>query len=392
MSTQNPHIYLDHSATTPVRPEVMAAMQPYFADFYGNPSSIHSVGRKAHAGLQQARRTVAQVLGVRESEILFTSCGSESDNAAVRGIAMARRRQSGVNRIVTSAVEHKAVLATAQDLAENYGFALTVLPVDGEGRVRVADVAAALGPDVALVSIMYANNEIGAVQPLAEIGELCRAAGIPLHTDAVQAVGRLPIQMIELGVDALSVSAHKFYGPKGVGFLYLRNGVPFLPIQTGGGHEGNRRAGTENVPYIVGMARALELADGERVAENNRLRVLRDQLVGGILEEVAGARLTGSATHRLANHASFVIAGVEAEGILIGLDMAGIAASSGSACTSAAQKPSHVLEAIGVPATEAAGGLRLSLGRSNTPEQVTVVLAHLSRIVAQIRGALPVTL
>ncbi len=389
--TQHPIIYMDHSASTPVRPEVMEAMQPYFDQFYGNPSSIHRVGRQARAGLDRARRTVAEILGARESEIVFTACGTESDNAALRGIALARRKATGANRIITLPIEHKAVLHTAYDLRDNFGFQLTLVPVDEQGLVQVEDVAQALGDgqDVAVVSVMLANNEIGTIQPVAPIGRLCQERGVPFHTDAVQAAGKLPLKVDELHVDALSVSAHKFYGPKGVGFLYLRQGTPFQPILTGASHEGNRRAGTENVSGILGLARALALCEEEREEENARLQALRDRLIGGILEEVEGAHLTGHPTQRLANHASFVIQGVEAEGVLIALDLAGVAASSGSACTSAAQKPSHVLEAIGVPARDAVGGLRLSLGHSNTPEQVEYVLEQLPRIVERIRGAGP---
>ncbi len=385
-------IYMDHAATTPTRAEAIEAMLPYLSEFYGNPSSIHSIGRKAHAGLDAARRTIAQLLGAKPNEIVFTGCGSESDNAALRGIAGARREQSGANRIITSAIEHKAVLETAVDLRDHYGFELTVLPVDGEGRVDVAALEAILAEDVAVVSVMLANNEIGTIQPLAEIGALCRAREIPFHTDAVQAAGKVSIQVDELQVDALSTSAHKFYGPKGVGFLYLRQGTPFHTFLTGGSHEGNRRAGTENVPGIVAMAKAFALAEAEREEESARLQLLRDRLIGGILEGVEGAHLTGSPTDRLPNHASFVIDHVEAEGVLIALDMAGVAASSGSACTSAAQKPSHVLEAVGIPPHLSAGGLRLSLGQSNNAEQIDYVIEKLPRIIAQIRGMAPVAL
>lgn len=384
-----PTIYLDHSATTPVHPDVLAAMLPYFSEHYGNPSSIHSLGRRANVALELARRKVAEIIGARPTEIIFTSGGSEGDNAAVRGIALARREATGANRIITSAIEHSAVLRSAEALRDHFGFRLTVLPVDSDGLVAVADVEAALGDgaDVAVVSVMYANNEIGAIQPIAEIGALCRARSVPFHTDAVQATGKLPLNVGDLQVDALSTSAHKFYGPKGVGFLYLRQGIPFLPILTGGSHEQSRRAGTENVPLIVGLARALELVEAERPAENARLRVLRDGLIGGILESVDGARLTGSASQRLDNHASFVISGVEAQGVLIGLDLAGVAASSGSACMSAAQRPSHVLEAIGISAADAVGGLRLTLGHSNGPEDVTYLLEKLPSIVHQLRAA-----
>ena len=394
MSSSRRTIYMDHSATTPVHPEVLVAMQPYFTEFYGNPSSIHGVGRRAGVAIASARRTIAELIGAKVNEIIFTSGGTEGDNAALRGIALARRESSGANRIITSAVEHKAVLHTAEELRDHFGFDLTVLPVDSAGLVAVADVAAALGDgqNVAVVSIMYVNNEVGTVQPIAEIGSLCRAVGVPFHTDAVQAVGKLPLQVDALGIDALSTSAHKFYGPKGVGFLYLRGGTPFLPMMTGGSHESNRRAGTENVPFIVAMAKALAIVEGERATENARLQVLSDQLIGGVLENVEGARLTGSRTQRLPGHASFVISGVEAEGVLIALDLAGVAASSGSACTSGAQRPSHVLEAMGVSAQDAVGGLRLSLGHSNTPADVEYVLEKLPHIVAQIKGAEPVML
>lgn len=387
-------IYMDHSATTPVRAEVLEAMQPYFAEFYGNPSSIHSVGRRAGVALAQARRAIADMIGAKPNEIIFTGCGTESDNAALRGIALARRQSTGAQRIITLPIEHKAVLYTAQDLADHFGFELTLVPVDREGIVSVEEVARSLGDgkDVAVVSVMAANNEVGTIQPIAEIGALCRARGVPFHTDAVQAAGKLSLNVDQLNIDAMSTSAHKFYGPKGVGFLYLRGGTPFLPYVTGGSHEGGRRAGTENVPFIVGMAKALELVEAEREEENARLRVLRDQLIGGILETVDGAMLTGSATQRLDSHASFVIRGVEAEGVLIALDLAGIAASSGSACMSGSHRPSHVLEALGVPPTDGVGGLRLSLGHSNRPEDVTYLLERLPQIVNQIKGTAPVQL
>jgi len=391
-------IYLDHSATTPLRPEVVSAMEPYYGSTdlaqsakYGNPSSIHHAGRASYAGLSDARRTIAEILGADSNEIVFTGCGSESDNAAVRGIALARRKMDGANRIITTPIEHHAVLYTAEDLRELFGFEVTLLPVDGDGLVEVDDLAEAIGDgsDVALVSVMYANNEIGSIQPISELGSLCRERNVPFHTDAVQAAGKLPLCVKELNVDALSASAHKFYGPKGVGFLYLRRGTPFHPSLTGGSHEGRRRAGTENVPGIVGMAAALALCEAERSFEMARLRSLRDRIIDATVRSIEGVRLTGSPTFRLDNHASFVLRDVEAEGILIGLDLAGIAASSGSACTSARQQPSHVLEAIGVHAADLAGGLRLSLGLSNTSEQIEKFLDSLPRIVDQHRQAPP---
>jgi cysteine desulfurase len=331
---------------------------------------------------------VAATIHARADEIIFTGGGSEADNAALRGIALARRETTGANRIVTTAIEHHAVLTTAEALRDHFGFELTVLPVDEQGRVQVADLEATLGQgtDVAVVSIMYANNEVGTIQPIAALSACCHAHGIPFHSDAVQAVGKLPLAVDELGVDAFSASAHKFYGPKGVGFLYLRKGTPFMPILTGGGHEDNRRAGTENVAAIVGLSKALTIVENDRLAERDRLRLLRDQLIGGILENVDGARLTGSLTDRLDCHASFVIRGVEAQGILIGLDMAGVAASSGSACTSGAQRPSHVLTALGISAADAVGGLRLTLGRSTRPSDVSYVLEKLPAIVSRMRG------
>jgi cysteine desulfurase len=379
---------MDHAATTPLHKDVLAAMLPYYTERYGNPSSIHRLGRRANVALNQARNIIAQTLGARSSEIIFTSGGSEGANTALRGIALARRSETGANRIITTAVEHHAVLHTAEDLRDHYGFDLTVLPVDEDGAIRLEEVERSLGNgrDVALVSVMIANNEIGTIQPVADIGRLCRDRGAPFHTDAVQAVGRLSLKVDDLHIDALSVSAHKFYGPKGAGFLYLRGGVSFLPYLTGGSHENNRRAGTENVASIVGMARALQIAESERLEESARLRLLRDQLIGGVLEALDGARLTGSPLHRLDNHASFVIAGIEAEGVLIALDLAGIAASSGSACTSAAQQPSHVLTALGFSASQAVGALRLTLGRSTTAEDVNYLLEVLPPIITRLKG------
>jgi len=410
---KKPIIYMDHAATTPVRPEVVQTMEPYFTSIYGNPSSVHSAGRKANVMLRQARHTIANCIGASENEIIFTSGGSESDNGALRGIALARRTQTGANQLIISAIEHHAVLHTAQDLAQNFGFDLTILAVDSHGLIALSDLEQALEQkDVALVSIMLANNEVGTIQPLEKIGQLCRTHGALLHSDVVQAAGRLALDVTDLGVDALSTSAHKFYGPKGVGFLYLRSGTPFQPVQTGGSHESARRAGTENVPLIVGMATALELAEAERASESERLSELRDTLIDGVLTNVKGAYLTGTSINpppprrlsssgslerieikgeveqqqRISHIASFIIRGVEAEGILIGLDMASIAASSGSACTSGAQRPSHVLEAMGIDPTDAAGGLRLSLGRSTTENDIAYIIERLPAIVERVRG------
>ena len=381
-------IYVDHAATTPVAPEVLDAMLPYFSEFFGNPSSIHRLGRRANVVLENARRSIAGLIGARPGEIVFTGCGSESDNAALRGIALARRAKIGATRIVTTPIEHHAVLTTAEDLRDHYGFTLTLLPVDSTGRIDLTACEQAVGDgsETALVSVMLANNEVGTIQPIAEVGRLCRARGVPLHTDAVQAAGKLPLQVEELQVDALSAGAHKFYGPKGTGFLYLRKGTPFWPQQTGGSHEGGRRAGTENVPLIAGMAKALELAEAEHAPEMARQCRLRDRLVEGVQATIGDVMLTGSRTERLADHASFIVRGADAEGMLIALDMAGIAASSGSACSSGAQRPSHVLEAMGFGAADAAGALRFSLGRSSTEEDIDYIIADLQATVQRIRG------
>lgn len=380
-------IYLDHAATTPIRPEVLDIIQQHLNETYGNPSSIHRPGRRAAVVLQRARATLADLLNAHPGEIVFTSGGTESDNAAVRGIAQARRAATGANRLITTAIEHKAVLQTAEMLRDHDRFTLTILPVDSEGLVHVEDLTDALGDgrDVALVSIMYANNEIGSIQPVAALGERCRAVGVPFHTDAVQAGGKLPLDVAALNVDAMSLGAHKFYGPKGVGLLYLRRGTHFWTQMTGGGQEGGRRAGTENIPLIAGMATALELAEIERVEEGRRQRALRDHLIGGLLESIEGIHLTGARTARLDNHASFVIDGADAEGLLIALDLAGIAASSGSACASGANRPSHVLEAIGILGDRAMSALRFSLGRTTTAADIDFVLAALPPIVARVR-------
>jgi cysteine desulfurase len=382
-------IYLDHAATTPVRREVLAAMLPYFGERYGNPSSLHRLGRETAKALRAAREQMAEVLGCLPGEIVVTSSGTEADNLALRGVALARRQRGEGQHLIVSAVEHKGILDTACHLRDYFGFELTVLPVDATGRVDPVDLRAAIRPDTAIVSIMAANNEVGTLQPLAELSAVCRERGVPLHSDAVQASGTLPLRVDELGVDLLSLGAHKFYGPKGVGLLYVRRGVPLLPQITGGSQEGKRRASTENVAYIVGMAAALMLSQAERQAEAARLMALRDRLITGVLAAIPDTTLTGHPTERLANHASFIVRGVEAEGMLIGLDMAGICASSGSACTSGAQEPSHVLTAMGVPRVDAAGHLRLSLGHSNTDAHIDRLLEVLPPLVGRLREMSP---
>jgi cysteine desulfurase len=378
-------IYFDHSATTAVDPRVVEAMLPYWTGTYGNPSSIYGLGRRAGAALEDARRRIAAILSCQPAEIVFTSCGTESDNLAMRGVLLASAAK-GKRHIITAPAEHHAVLHTAADLAEHLDGDVTYVPVDRHGIVDPASIAAAIRPDTALISIMLANNEVGVIQPVAEIGAIARERGVPFHTDAVQAGGHLPLDVDALNVDLLALSAHKFYGPKGVGLLYVRRGVRLLPVQTGGGQERGRRSGTENVPYIVGMARALEIAHAARESETRRLTALRARLIEGLIAAIPGITLTGHPAQRLPGHASFLVAGAEAEGMLIALDLAGVAASSGSACATGAPTPSHVLTAMGYGPQEAMGALRLTLGRENTEADVDYVVAKLPEIVARLRG------
>jgi cysteine desulfurase len=375
-------IYLDHAATTPTDPGVLATMLPYFSEQFGNASSIYGLGRRAHQALDDAHQQVATVLGARPTEIIFTGGGSEADNLAIKGVAFAPRRRG--QHIITSAIEHHAVLHTCEFL-EQQGFEVTYVPVDAYGRVAPAAVAAALRDDTALVTIMYANNEIGTVQPIAEIGALCRERRVPFHVDAVQAATALDLDVRRLQVDLMTLSAHKLYGPKGVGILYVRQGTRLAPQVLGGSQERNRRAGTENVPGIVGAAEALRLVHESRDAENERLIALRDRLTAGLLA-LPGARLTGHPTERLPNSASVAFAGVEGESLLLSLDLLGIAASSGSACTTGSVEPSHVLTALGLDAATARGHLRLTLGHSSTVDDVDTVLRELPPVLDRLRA------
>jgi cysteine desulfurase len=384
-TTFNRIVYLDHAATTAVDPRVVEAMLPYWTEHYGNASSIYSVGREARKAMEQSRRQVADILGCQPKEIIFTSCGTESDNLALRGVALARRAQKNDHHIITSAIEHHAILHTCEQLEKHFGFEVTYLPVDEYGRVRPDDVAAAIRDDTALISVMYANNEVGTIQPITEIGQVAREHRVPFHTDAVQAGGSLDMNVDKLNADLLSLSAHKFYGPKGIGLLYSRKGTPLLPTQTGGGHEGNRRAGTENVAYIVGLATALTLAYENAESENARLTCLRDRLIDEITSEIPEVQLSGHPTERLSNSASFLIRYIEGESILLNLDLMGICASSGSACTSGSVEPSHVLTAMRVPHDIAHGSLRLTLGHENTDEDVDYVMQVLPGIIEKLR-------
>jgi cysteine desulfurase len=378
-------IYLDYAATTPVDPAALEAMLPHFAENFGNPSSIHRWGRRAEKAIEQARRDMAAVLNCDSDEIVFTSGGTESDNYGLRGAALALREAGRGSHLITTPIEHHAVLHTARQLRDHFGFELTLVPVDDCGRVRLSDVEAALRPGTALISVMAANNEIGTVQPIVEIAELARARGIVTHTDAVQAASQLDVDVQKLGVDLLALGAHKFYGPKGVGALYVRKGTPLLATQTGGSHERGRRAGTSNVPYIAGMAAALQQVARRRDSDNARYRELRDRLIAGILR-IPESRLTGHPTERLPNNASFVFKNVDGNELLMRLDLDGIAASSGSACKTGNPEPSEVITALGFDPGWALGSLRLTVGRPTTEAEVETAIEVVTRVVAGMRG------
>ena len=382
-------IYLDHAGTTATDPEVLEAMLPFFTHFYGNPSSIHNVGQEARHALDTARERVAAVLSCRNNEVVFTSGGTEADNAAIHGAAVAL--QGTGNHIITTSVEHHAVLHTCQYL-ESMGFEVTYLPVDDYGAVSPEAVSNAITDRTTVVSVMYANNEIGTINPIPDIGAMVRRrAGelgrtIVMHTDAVQAAGFLDLNVRQLNVDMLSLSGHKFYGPKGSGVLFIRRGTPYLPLLLGGGQERERRSGTENIAAIVGLSVALETANAARLETGVHCAALRDQIIERITAEIDGAILNGHPSNRLPNNVNFSFAGVEGESLLLGLDLAGIAASSGSACSSGSLEPSHVLLALGQTAETARGSLRMTLGKNNTQEEVDYVLNVLSDILFQLRA------
>ena len=376
-------IYLDNAATTAVAPEVLETMLPYFTEVYGNPSSIHATGRTAHKAVDQARRQVAAAIGAQPQEIYFTAGGSESDNWAIKGTALAQQRKG--NHIITSAIEHHAVLHTCAWL-EKHGFEVTYLPVDEFGRVNPEDVEKAITDKTILISIMTANNEIGTIQPIREIGAIARAHKILFHTDAVQAVGAIPVNVDEMNVDMLSMSGHKFHGPKGIGALYIRKGVRIDTLIHGGAQERGLRAGTENLPGIVGIGKAIELAVANLDENAARMTALRDRLIDGILERIPDVRVNGHRTQRLPNNCNVSIRYIEGEAMLLRLDLAGIAASSGSACTSGSLDPSHVLLAIGLPHEIAHGSLRLTLGADTTEKDIDAVLGTLPGIVSDLRA------
>jgi cysteine desulfurase len=378
-------IYLDYAATTPVDPRVLDAMMPYFSASFGNPSSVHRYGQQAEAAIESARETVASALNCHADEIVFTSCGSESDNLALRGAALAMREKTGANRIVTSKAEHHAVSKTAKQLEKYFGFEIKWLDVDENGMVQPQTVERAVDDKTALVSVMYANNEIGTINPIREIAEVCHQHSVLFHTDAVQAVPYLPVDVHLLDVDLLSLGAHKFYGPKGIGALYVRKGAPLISSQTGGGQENNLRAGTQNVPYIVGLAEALRLTVEEREQRTALVKPLRDQIIGAVLETIPDSRLTGHMDTRLPNHASFAFKDIDGNLLLTLLDAAGFACSSGSACKTGNPEPSEVMDAIGLPREWGLGSLRITLGVNTTVEQIDSFIRTLPSIIAKAR-------
>jgi cysteine desulfurase len=379
-------IYLDHAATTPVDSRVLDAMLPFFAQRFGNPSSIYALGQDARAAIDWSRGSLAQLLGCQPREIVVTSGATEANNVAVKGVAWRHRLDAPAasHHLVVSAIEHHAVLHAAESLVP-FGFELSVVPPDRDGIVRPDDVAAALRPDTRLISVMHANNEIGTVQPIREIAALAHERGVAIHTDATQTAGLLPLDVADLGVDLLSLSAHKFYGPKGVGLLYARRGTPILWQQQGGGQEDTRRGGTENVPLIVGMAVALALAATEMEERHAHCLRLRERLIEGLLERLPDSLLNGDRNLRLPNNANLSFPGVDGEALLLSLDLLGIAASSGSACTTGSSEPSHVLTAIGLTPELARSSLRLTVGRHNTDDEIERAIAAVAETVERLR-------
>jgi cysteine desulfurase len=379
-------IYLDYNATAPCDPQVIEAMLPFFHEKFGNPSSLHSLGQEAKKAIEESRKEIAQLLGAHEDEIFFVSGGTEANNLAIKGVVSAYEKKG--KHLITSVIEHHAVLNVFKTL-EKEGFTVTYLPVNREGWVDPDDFQKAITPQTILASVMHANNETGVIQPIEELGRMARERGVIFHTDAVQTVGKLPIDLERLPVDLLSASAHKFYGPKGTGFLYVRRGIRFIPQILGGPHERGKRAGTENVPLIVGMAKALEITLKEQPEENQRIQALRDFLEKGILERVPEVVVVGAQAPRLPNTSMMLVKYVEGESMLLNLDFAGICVSSGSACTSGSLEPSHVLLACGYPHEIAHGSVRWSLGKWNTLEEMKEVLAVFPDVVEKLRRISP---
>jgi len=377
-------VYLDHAATTPIVNEVVKAMQPYFSEKFGNASSLHLWGREAKIALDISRERIAKFIGVKEEEIIFTSGGTESNNLAIKGLAFSHSKGS---HIITSKIEHHAIIEPCEWL-EKQGYKVTYLDVDQYGMVNPKDVEKAITKKTILVSIMHANNEIGTIQPIEEIGKICKKHNVLFHTDAVQSFGKIPINVKKMNIDLLSTSAHKIYGPKGVGFLYIKKGIKLTPIAHGGGHEQGIRSGTENIAGIVGFAKAIELAKKKMFFDNLHLKAMQKKLIAGI-SRIGGSKLNGHPTQRLTNNVHFSFSGIEGESLVVLLDMAGIGASTGSACSTKSLKPSHVLTACGLSPETAHGSLRLTLGRENTMQQVDYALKKIPEVVANLRKISP---
>jgi cysteine desulfurase len=379
------HIYLDYAATTPVDPRVVASMLPYFNETFGNPSSVHRRGQQADAAVESARESIATDIHCHPQEIIFTSCGTESDNLALRGVALARREKDGMRRILTSRLEHPAIVKTAVQLQNYFGFQIDWLETDQTGIISPVCVEKALQEDTAIVSVMYGNNEIGTINPVSEIAEVCKIHKVPFHSDAVQAAAYLSLDVQSLGVDLMSLGAHKFYGPKGIGALFVRKGTPIRPAQTGGGQEAGLRAGTLNVPYIIGFSEALRLTANERDQRIARIQPLRDRIIGSVLEEIPDCFLTGHPVNRLPNHCSFAFKSVDGNLLLALLDQAGFACSSGSACKTGNPEPSDVMTEIGLTREWGLGSLRVTLGTGTTPAEVDAFLKTIPDMVQQAR-------
>jgi len=384
---ENRKIYMDYSATTPVKQEVVDEMMPYFTQYFGNASSFHAFGREAKTALDKARGEVANLINAKTNEIYFTAGGTESDNWAIEGVAFAHKNKG--NHIITSKIEHHGVLHVCEYLEKHHGFEVTYLDVDAEGKVKLEDLEAAIKDTTILITIMYANNEIGTIQPIKEIGEIAKKHNIIFHTDAVQAAGNIEIDVKELNVDLMSMSSHKIYGPKGIGALYIKTGTKLHSFVHGGSQERRRRAGTENLPAIIGYGKAAQLAKDGMEEHINKLTSLRKKLIDGILERIPYTRVNGSLTDRLPGNVNFSFEFIEGEGILLMLDMLGIAASSGSACTSGSLDPSHVLMAIGLPHEIAHGSLRLSIGDFTTEEDIDYIIEKLPPVIERLRSMSP---
>lgn len=378
-------IYLDYAATTPLDPRVLETMEPYFTQHFGNPSSVHVFGQKTASGVEKARATMAKCLHCQPREVIFTSCGSESDNLALRGAALAARQKRGANHLLTTPIEHHAIAHTAEQLQNIFGFTVELLPIDQYGSVNPTSVANRIRPETAVVSVMHANNEVGTLNPIAEIGAICQEAGIPFHTDAVQSMAHLRANVQKLNVDLLSLGAHKFYGPKGVGALYVREGTTLTPTQTGGAQEFGLRAGTENVPYLIGMAEAFRLTQSEQLQRSQAAQGLRDQIIARVLKKIPHTALTGHTVQRLPNHASFAFKNTDGNLLLAMLDARGFACSSGSACKTGNPKPSGVLTALGYGLEWTQGGLRVTVGKDTTQEEVDAFLDVLPGVVKKLR-------